>query len=108
VGIGRWQYSPPECRTSADGWVLCRDRDGYWQRDHYDPDFGSGQAYGGGYGYDVLPPYAIARNLQRNSFTYISQPVLAGQFYQVKALDPYGRKVKIYVDAYSGRIAKVK
>jgi uncharacterized membrane protein YkoI len=34
--------------------------------------------------------------------------VLAGQFYQVKALDPYGRKVKIYVDAYSGRIAKVK
>jgi hypothetical protein len=105
---GRWQYSPPECRTSADGWVMCRDRDGYWRGDHYDPDFGSGQGYGGGYGYDVLPPYAIVGNLQRNNFTYISQPVLAGQFYQVKALDPYGRKVKIYVDAYSGRIAKVK
>ena len=105
---GRWQYRPPECRTSADGWVMCRDRDGYWQRDHYDPDFGYGQGYGGGYGYDVLPPYAIVRNLQRNNFTYISQPVLAGQFYQVKALDPYGRKVKVYVDAYSGRIAKVK
>jgi hypothetical protein len=105
---GRWQYNPSECRTSADGWVMCRDRDGYWRRDHYDPDFGYGQGYGGGYGYDVLPPYAIVRNLQRNNFTYISQPVLAGQFYQVKALDPYGRKVKVYVDAYSGRIAKVK
>jgi uncharacterized membrane protein YkoI len=34
--------------------------------------------------------------------------VLAGRFYQVKALDPYGRKVKLYVDAYDGRIANVK
>ena len=50
----------------------------------------------------------IMRYLHQNNFTYTSQPVLAGQFYQVKALDPYGRKVKIYVDAYSGRIAKVK
>jgi hypothetical protein len=64
---GRWQYSPPECRTSADGWVMCRDRDGYWQRDHYDPEFGYRQGYGGGYGYDVLPPYAIVGNLQRTT-----------------------------------------
>ena len=101
-GPSGWQYGAPGCRTSADGWVMCRDSNGYWQRDRYDPDFG------GGYGYDVLPPHVIVRDLQRNDFTYISQPLLEGRFYQVKALDPYGRNVKLYVDAYSGRIAKVK
>jgi hypothetical protein len=81
---------------------MCRDSDGYWQRDRYDADVG------GGYGYDVLPPQAIVRDLQRNNFTYVSPPLLEGRFYQVKALDPDGRKVKLYVDAHSGRIAKVK
>ncbi len=111
-----WQYRAPDCRTGSDSWVMCRDRNGYWQRDHYDPDFGGdwwgnggyGQGHGGGYGYGILPPHAIVRHLHQNDFSYISQPVLAGRFYQVKALDPNGRKVKLYVDAYSGRIAKVK
>jgi hypothetical protein len=111
---GSWQYRAPDCRTGGDGWVMCRDRYGYWQRDHYDPDFGSGWGngygggYGGGYGYPVVPPQAIVRSLHRQGFSYISQPLLSGQFYQVKALDPSGRKVKLYIDAYSGRIAKVK
>jgi hypothetical protein len=48
------------------------------------------------------------RHLRRNDFTSISQPVLAGRLYQVKARDPSGRKVKLYVDAHTGRIAKVK
>jgi len=113
-----WQSGAPDCRTSADGWVMCRDSNGYWQRDRYDADFGGGrwgardgygQSYGGGgYGYDVLPPYAIVRDLQRNNFTYISPPLLEGRFYQVKALDPYGRKVKLSVDAYSDRVATVR
>lgn len=107
-----WQYKAPDCRTSADGWVMCRDSNGYWQRDYYDPDSGGDWwgdgGYGSGYGYGVLPPQAIVRYLHQNDFSYISQPVLAGRFYQVKALDPDGRKVKLYVDAYSGRIAKVK
>ena len=97
-----WQYGAPDCRTSADGWLMCRDSNRYWQRDRYDADFA------GGYGYDVLPPHAIVRDLQQNNFTYISPPLIEGRFYQVKALDPYGRKVKLYVDAYSGRIAAVK
>lgn len=109
---GRPQYLAPDCRAGSDGWVMCRNREGYWQRDRHDPDFGGDWwgdgGYGGGYGYGVLPPHVIARYLHQNNFTYISQPVLAGQFYQVKALDPYGRKVKLYVDAHSGRIAKVK
>src|SRR5262249_31346162 len=36
------RYDPPECRTGGDGWVVCRDADGYWQRDHRDPWFGGG------------------------------------------------------------------
>ena len=111
---GRWQDQAPDCRTGTDGWVMCRDRDGYWQRDHYDPDFngdwgnGYGGGYGGGYGYPVVAPQSIVHSLYRQGFSYISEPLLSGQFYQVKAIDPYGRKVKLYIDAYSGRIAKVK
>jgi hypothetical protein len=98
---GGWQYQAPACRTSSDGWVMCRDGDGYWQRDHYDPDFGNGwgNGYGRGYGHGLLPPQAIARSLHGDGYSDISEPVLSGRFYQVKALDPYGRKVKLYVDA---------
>jgi len=75
---------------------------------NYGNGYGNG-GYGYGYGnYGVLPPHAIVRYLYRSNFSYISQPVLAGRFYQVKALDPRGRKVKLYVDAYNGRIVKVK
>jgi hypothetical protein len=70
--------------------------------------YGNG-GYGYGYGnYRVLPPRVIVRYLYRSGFSYISQPALAGQFYQIKARDPNGRKVKLYVDAYNGRIVKVK
>jgi len=109
-----WQYQAPNCRTGADGWVMCRDSNGYWQRDHYDPNFGSGWGsgygggYGGGYGYPVVPPQTIMHSLYRQGFSSVSQPMLAGQFYQVKARDPNGRKVKLWIDAYNGRIAKVK
>jgi len=76
----------------------------------YDNGYGNG-GYGYGYGYGnyrVVSPYAIVRYLQRNNFTYISQPVLAGRVYQVKARDPRGHRVKLYVDAYNARIVKVK
>jgi hypothetical protein len=64
----------------------------------------------GGYNYrqDVVSPQSIVRNLQRNDYRNISWPVLSGNFYQVKAINPDGRKVKLYIDSYSGRIAKVK
>jgi Peptidase propeptide and YPEB domain len=88
---------------------------------YYDEGYYGGGYYGGnswryqnqgydpyGYEYGVVPPRAIVYDLQRQGFTYISRPALAGQFYQVKARDPYGRNVKLYIDAYSGRIVKVK
>jgi Peptidase propeptide and YPEB domain len=46
--------------------------------------------------------------LRYQGFSNISRPALAGQFYQVKARDPNGHRVKLYIDAYSGRIVKVK
>ena len=75
---------------------------------NYGGGYSNGYSYGGGYGYGVMPPYAIVRYLYRSGFTYISQPVLSGQFYQLKARDPSGRKVKLYIDARSGQIARVK
>ena len=48
------------------------------------------------------------RNLEQSDFRYISRPVLSGRFYQVKAVNPNGKKVKLYIDAYTGQIVKVK
>jgi hypothetical protein len=64
----------------------------------------------GGYNYrqDIVSPRSIVRNLQNNDYRNISQPVLSGNFYQVKAVSPNGHSVKLYIDPYSGRIAKVK
>jgi hypothetical protein len=69
-----------------------------------------------GYGWDndgyrnhgVVSPRWIVRNLQRQDYRYISQPVLYGKFYQVRALSRRGHKVKLYIDAYSGRIVRIK
>jgi len=88
---------------------------GYGNQGYGNQGYGS-QGYGNGYGnggygygnYGVLPPYAIVHYLQRSGFSYISRPALSGRFYQLKARDPNGRKVKLYVDAYNGRIVKVK
>jgi hypothetical protein len=60
------------------------------------------------YRHDTVSPRSIVRNLQRNDYRNISRPVLNGRFYQVKALSPRGHNVKLYIDRYSGQIAKVK
>ena len=68
-------------------------------------DWNSGGYY---YRHDVVSPRSIVRNLQRNDYSHISRPVLSGRFYQVKAVNADGQRVKLYIDPYSGRIAKVK
>jgi hypothetical protein len=55
-----------------------------------------------------LPPRVIVRFLDRRNYSYISRPVLDGRYYQVKAINPRGRKVKLYIDPYSGRIVRWK
>jgi hypothetical protein len=65
--------------------------------------------WGHGYGHHrVLPPQRIVHTLARHRFTHISQPVLAGPYYQVKARDPRGHRVKLYINAYTGEIARWK
>ena len=81
---------------------------GYGNQGYGNQGYGNG-GYGYNYGnYGVVPPHVIVRHLHRSGFSYISRPALAGRFYQIKARDPNGRKVKLYVDAYNGRIVKVK
>jgi hypothetical protein len=76
-------------------------RPGYgWHNDSYDN--------GGYHNRGLVSPRWVVRSLQRQDYRYISQPVLAGRFYQVKAVSPHGRKVKLYIDAYSGRVVRVK
>lgn len=81
------------------------DDDNGWNRDRRR----WGGNWGQGYGHrGVVAPHRIVRNLARHHFTHITQPVLAGPFYQVKARDPRGRKVKLYINAYTGEIARWK
>ena len=87
-------------------------RPGYgWHDNGY--NYGNGYSnYDNGYGayhqHGVVSPRSIVRNLQRADYRYISRPVLTGRYYQVKAVNPNGHKVKLYIDAYSGRIVKIK
>ena len=81
-----------------DGGYQYQDR-GYYQPA---PDY-SNTAYG-----QPISPRRIVRNLERNDYRYISRPVLSGRFYQVKAVNPAGHKVKLYIDVYTGQIVKVK
>jgi hypothetical protein len=78
-----------------------------WWRPAPTPRYGYN--WGPGFGrYAVLPPRAIVRQLAWHRYTRISQPQLAGQHYQVKAVDPRGRKVKLYINAYTGEIVRRK
>src|SRR5262249_36143669 len=56
----------------------------------------------------IIPPRSIARHLARADYHDISRPVLSGRVYQVKATNPNGHRVKLYIDAYSGQILRVK
>ena len=71
-------------------------------------NYDNGYNYGGYRQHGIVSPRWIVRNLQRADYRYISRPVLTGRYYQVKAVNPNGHKVKLYIDAYSGRIVKIK
>jgi uncharacterized membrane protein YkoI len=88
------------------------DDDGYYSNGDNSLRYQNDDYYGdnGGYGYsqDVVSPRSVVQSLQQQGFSYITRPALSGRFYQVKARDPNGHKVKLYIDAYSGRIVKVR
>ena len=108
-GGNNWQdnnrYNNNYYDNGANIWRFLYQNNGYysdysrqrdWNNDGYD------------YSQNVVSPRSIVRYLQRHGYSYISNPALAGRLYQVKAINPDGRKVKLYIDAYSGRIVKVK
>jgi Peptidase propeptide and YPEB domain len=105
LATGAFSASADDNRYYNDGYY----NDGGYQYQYRDrgyyqpaPDY-SNTAYG-----QPIPPHWIVRNLERSGYSYISRPVLSGRFYQMKAVNPDGHKVKLYIDAYTGQIVKVK
>jgi hypothetical protein len=92
------------------GTIIRIDDNGYYGTDYSRGSYGYRYDGNAGYGYNqsIVSPRSIVRSLRHQGFSSISRPDLAGRFYQVKARDPNGHKVKLYIDAYSGRIVKVK
>jgi hypothetical protein len=76
---------------SGHGW-----REGNWRNDGYDDNN------------QVVSPRWIMRQWRRSDYRHVSRPVLSGHFYQVKAVNPDGRKAKLSIDAYDGRIVRWK
>jgi hypothetical protein len=105
-----WRYGSPACRTDDDGWVVCRDRSGQWRRHHYErPRWADDDGWNGSwYGRDErIDSRVVVRQLQRQGFENMSDMKLRGDVYSLKATDPYGRRVILQVDPYTGRIVNV-
>jgi hypothetical protein len=121
IGIAASSASAGDFTIPGDGRsgaIIPVDDDGYgrhygYERDDDDDNWkrrgGWGKGWGHGYAHrGVVQPHRIVRQLARHHFTHITQPVLAGWHYQVKARDPRGRKVKLYINAYTGEIDRWK
>ena len=100
-GASAGQFAAPTAGSSA---LIRIDDNGYYN------DGGPTYVEPGTYnsGYDPIPPESIVQSLANSAYRNISDPVLSGRFYQVKAINPNGKKVKLYIDAYTGQIVKVK
>jgi hypothetical protein len=66
-------------------------------------------AYPGGYPPvpDGLPPYEIMAIVRSTGFEPLSRPLRQGPAYVVRAADPAGRLVQVFVDAHMGRVVRV-
>ena len=118
MGASAGQFTVPDSRAS--GAIIRVDDyrysdDGYygggdnrWQYQYRDRGYNDDWRNADYTRREMVSPRWIVRNLQRSDYRYISRPVLSGRFYQVKAVNPNGHKVKLYIDAYTGRIVKVK
>jgi peptidase YpeB-like protein len=118
VSASAGQFAAPA--NSGSGAIIRVDDNRYYDDGYYDRgDYNSQYQYQNrGYNDDwrysdydnrgIVSPRWIVRNLERSDYRYISRPVLSGRFYQVKAVNPNGKKVKLFIDAYTGQIVKVK
>lgn len=106
-GATAGQFTAPARGGSA---VIPVGDNGYYNDNGYYDNGGStyGEPTDYNSGYNPIPPQAIVQNLANSDYRNISEPVLSGRFYQVKAINPNGHKVKLYIDAFTGQIVKVK
>lgn len=98
------------CR-SEDGWVLCRDAKGHWYRDHFDPFFGLGCGASDNWpcaSGRILPRDIVIGRLHDRDFDELRDLRLHDDVYTVRAIDPYGRPVRLTIDAHSGRILRAE
>ena len=91
--------------NGGSGWQYQYQNNGNYRDNSHQTDWNNG-----GYNdrHDTVSPRSIVQNLQRSDYRNISQPMLSGRFYQVKAVNRGGHNVKLYIDRYSGQIVKVK
>ena len=105
-----WQYDARSCRTDNFGWVVCRDRSGHWRRDHLDPRVaGDWWPGGGGWSWEprpVLSRDAVIGRLHRRDYARLRDIDFRHDVYTLKALDPHGQRVRLTVDAFTGRIIR--
>ena len=82
-------------------------------------NYGNNYGYRGNYGYGSftdnygyggypMPPGAIVDYLYRTGYSEIQTPQFGSGLYLIRARDPKGDKVKLYFDAYNGRVVKSK
>jgi hypothetical protein len=70
---------------------------------YYGPGF-----YGHRYYVPGLAPWRVARIVRSAGLTPLSAPARRGPIYEVVALDPEGRHMRVAVDAYRGAITSVR
>jgi hypothetical protein len=70
---------------------------------YYGPGF-----YGQRYYVPGMAPWRIARIVRSAGMTPLSSPARRGPVYEVVAIDPEGRHVRVAVDAYRGAITSVR
>jgi hypothetical protein len=74
----------------------------------YDNRYYGGNWHQNDRGPETVSPGSVVHYLQRQDYRHISKPIRSGRFYQVRATNAHGHKVKLYIDAHSGRIVDVK
>jgi len=70
--------------------------------------YGPGGFYGQRYYVPGMAPWRIARIVRSAGLTPLSSPARRGPVYEVVAIDPEGRHVRVAVDAYRGAITSVR
>ena len=70
---------------------------------YYGPSF-----YGQRYYVPGLAPWRVARIVRSAGLTPLSAPARRGPIYEVVAIDPEGRHMRVAVDAYRGAITSVR